>query len=50
MSIPKGITVTAFNEDGKKEFGEGISLMGPDKLIELTWLEKKVHILDRDTL
>jgi glutamine cyclotransferase len=32
------------------EFGEGVSILNETELIELTWLEKNVHILDRDTL
>ena len=34
----------------EKQFGEGISKLNDDQWIELTWKEKTVNILDRDTL
>ena len=34
----------------KHLFGEGISKLSDDTWIELTWKEKKVNILDRDSL
>ena len=33
-----------------KLFGEGITLLNETTWIELTWMEKKVRLLDRDTL
>jgi glutamine cyclotransferase len=32
------------------EFGEGISVLNDTCLIEMTWLERKMHILDRESL
>lgn len=34
----------------KKQFGEGISKLDDKTWIELTWKEKIVNILDRDSL
>ena len=33
-----------------KQFGEGIAPLDDNRFIELTWLERTVRILDRDTL
>ena len=33
-----------------KQFGEGISKLDGDSWIELTWREKQVNILDKNTL
>lgn len=36
--------------DNSKHFGEGICPLNADSLIELTWKERTVRILNRDSL
>ena len=48
----EGVVKRTGKKDNYKydEFGEGVSVLDANRLIELTWKERKVHILDRLTL
>ena len=48
--VTKEIEPVLVKNYNKKHFGEGISQLNADTLIELTWREKTVRLLDSETL